>query len=140
LFFELDPKTFENTLILWLLQDFEAYVATAFKFNNKNISEEKIKDRLEICFGTKLLGFIINSAERISDYETDDDETGIGNYVSYLFQEELSKFGLNSLTHYDVEYKKSVVFSFEEKDNKQTILRFLSDKMPALATRHARYC
>jgi hypothetical protein len=129
LFFELDQNLFEETILYWLLLDFENYVLKNYQ-NFKHINLDLIKTRLENNFHKDCTIAITKKEE----YEF---------IISEKNEEEVFEFYLNLVGN---KFKSCPVnFNYFEKpkvvaltfinivSNQETILKLISRRIPSLA-------
>ena len=112
LFWELDPLTFDLTILYWLLSDFRVFAESVSK-QSENISNQLINQRVENSYNKKCFIVIIS---KYRDYEYDEPD-----FTKYKFYDEkLSKF----FKYYEIR------FTYNLKDNNSSLMCYISSIFP----------
>jgi len=132
LFYELDTKTFNETILLWLLEDFDKYSATAYT-RLKNIDKKLLKTRVENTFGNQSV-VVITKQE---DYEVirigrREDASKVFLYYKKKVNE-LGDFDGSILYNY-FENPKVIALVYKKRHYQYSpILKLLSNRIPGFA-------
>lgn len=125
LFHELDPKTFELTLVKWFLEDYEIYYKSLDWV--RDVDKKHIKARLEKTFGLEKVGFVVGiDIDKNQPEETIEED--IDMYVDKIFRDHLPEHELTMLFLHDFVNSATTVFSFEKRSSKDTIMSLLEHK------------
>lgn len=137
LFYEMAPKVFENTMLLWLLEDFKLYTED---YNDDKIAVhvDILNKRKEIDFCSDYLGFIIQSDENAAKYNTeeDDDRASISGYVDHLFSQVLKNRSIDYIKFVKIGNTDLKYFLFGRQGTRQMLLRFLHEKIGTLVSKN----
>lgn len=130
LFYELDPITFDNTILLWLLEEFEEYSSKSYlKFDSIPIGV--LENRRALTFSRSLSIVIVLEEE----YETNTNE----DHDVYEYIQKVStkyKVMWNRLTIFRIKNTPNIaiVYSFQQT-NISVILEFINKKYPTICCR-----
>lgn len=132
LFYELDSNTFESTILLWLLEDFQKYCSE--NYNDINfVSGTLVKQRIENSFHKECV-LVVSKKE---DYDNICGGNRKGQFVIDYYFKKLNDVN-NKFTHTTYNYFKKpkiVVMTFIHVDtNIDTILQLISARIPNLAS------
>lgn len=121
LYYELDPKTFESTILLWLLEDFEKYCKT--NYTDYELSES-LKRRLENNYHKKCIIAVAMSEH----YDKIKDED---NNIMDYYSQKILKSGkdFSQITYHYYKRQRIIVLSYAEINFAlDSILELISSK------------
>ncbi|WP_299278550.1 NACHT domain-containing NTPase [uncultured Psychroserpens sp.] len=124
LYYDLDPKSFETSLLYWLLKEFEQFASS--NYQNFETSKKNIKSRLENSFGREITISICNSPK----YNRSDKPKNDKN-VNSKFPEDIKYFNISPNADFIIETFINIDFK------KETILEIISKKLPELVNHKA---
>lgn len=119
LYYELDPKYFETTIVYWLLKEFEEFVHSRYRHLNKK--EELTKRRLENSFGREIT-IIVNESTNYkrSDLSSDREDCRIRH------KSDIKYFIISPKADKIIEIFIKLDFK------KETILKLIAERIPNL--------
>lgn len=127
LFFELDPNLFDETILLWLLEDFEVYKTTHYQ-NFSCIKQSLLNERIAYNFH-KNCTIAISKKE---DFDTV--RIGKSTFSEYYKSKIKNSHIYNKITYNYIEEPKVVVLTFIHViSNIETILELISYRIPNIA-------
>ena len=128
IFYELDQRTFDSTIIKWLLTDFFEFSESHYSFYSK--PDSLIKKRIENHFNKKCVIVVTQKKdyEIISTSRNNDNRKRHQYYSSKVKQR-----GDHTTYHYFKSPKTVVLTYIDFAESKDTILRLVSNRIPELA-------
>lgn len=128
LFYELDPTTFDTTIIKWLLNDFLKFSETNYNYYPK--LDSSLKNRIENHFNKKCV-IVVTKKE---DYDIIRTSKSEENRKRHLYYSSKVKQRENLTTYHYFETPKTIVLTYIDfPESKDTILRLISKRLPDLA-------
>ncbi|MBP6237847.1 MAG: NACHT domain-containing protein [Saprospiraceae bacterium] len=132
LFFELDTITFENTILLWLLEDFQNYCNSHYK-HFPSISQT-LKQRLENSFHNDAV-IVVTKKEEFEELTSDtyeDFRDKISYYDKKVFEIN-HKFQQTTFNYFN-NSKVAVLTYINFRSNIETMLKLISQRIPELTS------
>ena len=128
LFNELDPKTFEVTILLWLLEDFQKYCKSSY---NKlpGISAHLIKQRIENNYHKECI-IVVTKKEDFNSIRLGKEKT------HQYYRDKINKLNFDDHTitcNYFMKSNIATLTFISDKSNLDTILELASSRFPELA-------
>jgi len=125
IFYELDPKAFESTILFWFLEDFKNYTLNNYK-DFDYISETDYKERVALTFTKKFR--IVFTNENITELKSINDNPVISNYFAKYFGPEISR------VFYKIrkENNNTILVFIESNYALETVFNLIKSKIPSL--------
>jgi len=127
IFSELDIKSFESTIVTWLLIDFKSYSENNYR-RLKNIPQESIINRIENHYN-KMCTIVVTKKEHYNKIRQVNDEDVDDEFSEYeYYKPRVNHESDNANYNYFVEREIVALTYFSSANNKDTILELLDNR------------